>query len=171
MKIDIEMCKKLNVSGIVIGILTANGEVDLPKMKEIIEIARPLSITFHRAFDMTKDAIQSLETIISLRIERILTSGQESTCLEGLDLLTQLVKHANGRICIMPGGGINERNVKKILQTCKAKEFHVSARVAVDSQMKYRNEKCFMGGVLRPPEFSISRVTSQKVSNFLSNLK
>lgn len=186
-KHDIELCKKFGVNGVVLGLLTPDGNVDMIRTKELVDLARPLSVTFHRAvtilfsssiynflfdkkkFDMTRDPFRAMEDVISLGIERILTSGQESSCLEGLELLTELVARAKDRIVIMPGGGITEKNVKKILETCKATEFHVSGRVTQDSLMQFRNTRCFMGGVLRPPEFSLSIVSSEKISNFLKN--
>lgn len=100
---------------------------------------------------MCRDAYKALEEIIHLKIERILTSGQESSCLEGLEMLTELVKRASSRIIILPGGGITEKNVKKIISTCGAKEFHVSGRSQQESSMQYRNGRVFMGGVLRSP--------------------
>jgi copper homeostasis protein len=131
---------------------------------------------------MAKDAISSLESIISLGIERyfhsivicsyfsrILTSGQESSCLEGLDLLTNLIQRANDRIIIMPGGGITLKNINKIVQTCKAKEVHVSGRLPVDSPMVYKNSACFMGGALRNSEFSRSIVSSSVILGFKEN--
>jgi copper homeostasis protein len=104
MKEDIKFCKTAKVEGIVFGILLSNGKVDVSRCKELVEIAKPMNITFHRAFDMTIDPFEALEDIISIgNIQRILTSGQESSALEGIDLIRDLIKKAQGRIIIMPG--------------------------------------------------------------------
>jgi len=120
---------------------------------------------------MTKDPFKSLEEIISLGFERILTSGQESSCLEGLDLLVELFKRANGRIIIVPGGGITERNVKKILESTGAKEFHTSARIEREGIMVHRNGHCFMGTPLRASEFSFKVTTANRVQAFIQAAK
>jgi len=166
MRGDIAIAKELGADGVVFGILNPDGVVDMTRNQELVKLSRPMKVTFHRAFDMTIDAFQALEDIISLGFDRILTSGQESSCLEGLDLLSELVRRAGDRIIIMPGGGITERNIKKIMNSSKAKEFHVSGRVSKESVMRYRNTNCFMGGALRNPEFFLSIVSSSKISNF-----
>jgi copper homeostasis protein len=163
MKTDIELCKTLKVEGVVFGILKPDASVDTTRMKELIELARPLQVTFHRAFDMTSQPLQALEDLISLGVERILTSGLDSSCLEGLPMLQQLVRVANRRITIVPGGGITERNLKRILEGSGASDFHVSARTVINSSMHFRNTNCFMGGVLRPAEFSITVTDEERV--------
>src|SRR5690554_2199592 len=102
---DIEMTKKLGVDGVVIGCLTAGGEIDTQRNKELIDAAKGMSVTFHRAFDMCKDPFKSLELIISLGCDRILSSGQQPTAVEGMVLLKQLIKKADNRIIVMPGSG------------------------------------------------------------------
>jgi len=159
MQCDIEAAKQSGASGVVIGILTEDGIVDRERTGALIESARPLSVTFHRAFDMTRDPFEALEDLVALGVDRILTSGQENTALEGLDLITDLIRRAEGRIIIMPGGGITQRNILRILSASGAREVHVYAAHQVDSAMRYRNPRAFMGGELRPPEFSTS-VTS-----------
>jgi copper homeostasis protein len=163
----LQIFKAEGVAGVVFGILQPDGCVDMERMRELVQLARPLKVTFHRAFDMVKEPFQAMEDIISLGIERILTSGCDSTCLEGLGVLSELVKRAGDRIIIMPGGGITERNIQTILSGCKASEFHVSGRTNRDSRMEYRNENCYMGGVLRPPEFTVSVVSENRVRAFL----
>ena len=154
MREDIRICKDLGADGVVIGCLTAAGDIDRAGVEALVQLARPLSVTFHRAFDMCRDPRKALEELVSLRIDRVLTSGQEASCLEGLDLLCALQKQAAGRIIIMPGGGITSRNVQKIVSMTGVTEVHLSARTSVESRMEYRNTRVFMGGTLRPPEFS-----------------
>lgn len=138
---DIEIMYNIGVNGIVIGCLTKDGEVDMKQNKALITAAKGMSITFHRAFDMCKNPMESLEKIIDLGCHRILTSGQMTTAQQGTKLIQQLVQKANGRITIMPGGGINQQNIIEIAQQTQATEFHLSARSNTESQMIYRNPK------------------------------
>ena len=109
------MAKDLGADGVVIGCLTAGGDIDEARTKELISLARPLSVTFHRAFDMCRDPLKGLEQLVGLGVDRLLTSGQEATCVEGIELIATLNRQAAGRIIIMPGGGITARNVRKII--------------------------------------------------------
>lgn len=146
MKKDIEIAKKYGVNGIVIGVLKPNAEIDINAMKELIQLARPLDVTFHRAFDMTKDPFTSLDTLVKLGVKRILTSGQESKAIDGVNLIRKLVNKSENKIIIMPGAGINEENVKDIIDSTGVKEVHLSAKKRIESVMEYRNVKVYMGG-------------------------
>ncbi len=165
MQRDIETAKSLGVEGVVIGILTPEGRVDLERNQKLIELARPLNITFHRAFDMTRDPYEALEDLITLGVDRMLTSGQAFSVLEGLDLISELVAKAAGRIIIMPGGG-TERNVKKVIAQTSVTEIHVIGPKAVDSPMQYRNPGVFMGGELRPPEYARLITDAEKIRGY-----
>lgn len=143
---DIEMCRKLGVDGIVIGSLTADGDVDMPRNRQLTAAAGDMSVTFHRAFDMCRNPAESLENIVSLGCERILTSGQQPKAEQGIALIKQLVQQAAGRVIIMPGSGINEGNIGRIARETGATEFHLSARQTVESKMIYRNPSVSMGG-------------------------
>ncbi len=167
MKYDIEQAKQLSANGVVIGLLNEDGSIDVTRTRELVELARPLNVTFHRAFDMCRDPYEALEQLIDLGIDRILTSGQEPTVLEGLDLITDLVQKAGDRIIIMPGGGITERNIGKIVAQSGVKEVHVVGTVSVESPMHYRNPYVFMGGELRPPEFSRMVTDANRVKEFV----
>ncbi|MET1054458.1 MAG: copper homeostasis protein CutC [Pedobacter sp.] len=145
MKEDVRMCKSLNCEGISTGILSREGKVDLTRCAELFELAHPMKVTFHRAFDMTADLEEALEDIISLGAVRILTSGGKSSALEGAAVLSKLIAKADGRISIMPGAGVNLRNIAEIIALTGAKEFHASARLPVSSEMTYRNEELNMG--------------------------
>lgn len=166
MKYDVEQAKALGANGAVIGILKEDGSVDVERTRELVELARPMSVTFHRAFDVSRDPFEALEDLVGLGIDRVLTSGQESSVLEGLDLITQLVKTAGDRIIIMPGGGITERNIGKIVAQSGVKEVHVVGTVGVDSPMRFRNPRVFMGGELRPPEFARLVTHADRVKAF-----
>lgn len=163
MRRDIELARQAGANGVVIGILNEDGTIDEARTAELIRLAHPLSVTCHRAFDMTRDPYQALETLIELGVDRILTSGQEISVLEGLDLIADLVRKAGERIIIMPGGGITERNIKKIVEESGAKEIHFVAPANAESRMHYRNPNAFMGGELRPPEFSLTVTDPHRV--------
>lgn len=168
MKFDIERCRQAGISGVVIGILKPDGNIDKERTGRLIEFARPMKVTFHRAFDMAYDPYTALETLIELKAERILTSGQEATALEGLDLLRSLIQKANGRIIIMPGSGINENNIGKILSVSGAKEFHATARESYEGPMLFRNTRCLMGGTDKPGEFTLTSASVQKIKNLIN---
>ncbi|XP_043111759.1 copper homeostasis protein cutC homolog [Puntigrus tetrazona] len=148
MKRDIEQMKIHRADGLVFGALTEDGRVDTELCMELLAASRPLPVTFHRAFDMVHDPAVALEALISLGFERILTSGCDSSALEGLPVIKRLVEQAKGRIVITPGGGITERNLQRILEASGSQEFHCSARSSKDSSMKFRNGNVSMGGSL-----------------------
>ncbi len=170
MQHDIQVIRDLGADGVVFGMLTADGAVDAPRTAALVALARPLAVTFHRAFDMTRDPRRSLEDLISLGVDRVLTSGHENTALEGLDLLAELVQQAGTRIVVMPGGGISERNIRRIVAATGVREIHASARKTIDGPMAYRNAGVFMGGALRPPEFTRTVVDAGRVRTLLETL-
>ncbi len=168
---DIEMAKKLGVDGVVIGCLTADGKIDRVRNKELIDAAQGMSVTFHRAFDMCKDPFESLEQIISLGCDTLLTSGQRPTAIEGIPLLSELVAKADGKIVIMPGSGVNEDNIAILAKETKATEFHFSAREPIDSKMIYRNPNLKMGGTVVSIDEFIQNVTdADKVRRTIDKL-
>ncbi len=166
MKEDIKICKSLNCDGVVIGILKADGSVDKERCAELIAEAKPMPVTFHRAFDMSNDMEKALEDIIELGCERILTSGGEASAIKGADMLARLIKQADGRIIIMPGAGVSAANIADIIKLTGAKEFHASARHAVKSEMQFRNPRLSMGSVA--DEFSYDLTDSETVKNLIS---
>ena len=153
MKADIDTAKAEGADGVVIGLLTADGVIDAERTRELVARARPLSVTFHRAFDMTPDPFAALETLVGLGVDRVLTSGQEASVLEGLPLVAELVRRAGNRIIVMPGGGITARNAERIMATASPREMHFAALEPQAGGMKFRRHHVFMGGELRPPEY------------------
>lgn len=123
---DIRMCKGIGVNGVVIGALLDNGDVDTPVMRRLITEARPMSVTFHRAFDECADPESCLEDIISLGCDRLLTSGHEKDAFEGRFTIAKLVEQAAGRIVIMAGCGVRPSNIDEIARVTKAPEYHSS---------------------------------------------
>ena len=171
MRRDIEVCGETGVDGIVIGILRADGTIDVERTANLVELARPMSVTFHRAFDMCADPEKALEDVISTGAERLLTSGQRNSAQDGVDLLKALVKLAGERIIIMPGGGINESNIASIARISDAKEFHMTGRSVIESEMSFRKPGISMGGISGFPEFSRKIADQQKIRNIIEILK
>ena len=153
MRRDAVRGRTLGVDGLVFGILTPDGQIDIERTRELVALARPLGVTFHRAFDMAADPRRALEDLIALGVDRVLTSGQESSALEGLDLIADLVRQAGDRIVVMPGGGVG-RHIRTIVARAGVREVHITGTTSVESRMSYRNSRVSMGGALRPPEFS-----------------
>lgn len=168
MKKDIEVCRELGVKGVVFGILNTDGTVDSNRTRELTELARPLEVTFHRAFDVTRDPYEALETIIDCGVDRILTAGQKNTVPEGIELVTSLIRKAGGRIRIMPGSGIHEDNIIGIRNRTKAGEFHLTARVPVESVMQFRKEDIFMGGLPEIPEYKIFVSSAERIRKIVT---
>lgn len=147
MKRDIIIAKQLGATGIVLGLLDPDGRVDIARTRELIKIARPMSVTFHRAFDMAADLLQALRDIMEAGADRILTSGAEAEAERAIPILATLVKAGGDRIIIMVCGGVNSGNVKRIVDQTKARQVHAGMGVVTASPMKYRNEKIAMGAV------------------------
>lgn len=138
MKNEVHICKQSNVDGIVFGILTKEGKVDIEKCKELVSLAYPMYCTFHRAFDRVANPHEALEDLINIGFERILTSGLHPKAMDGAETIASLIKQSNGRIILMPGSGINAENILEIEKLTGAHEFHSSAR-KIASQKTYIN--------------------------------
>ena len=134
MKKDIQFCKENHVDGVVIGLLNDKNEIDLERTSELIKLAKPMKVTFHRAFDFVQNPLAALEQIIELGAQRLLTSGQQTTALEGMDLIKKLINKAKDRIIVMPGSGINSSNILKLSKQTGAIEFHLSAKKKIYDQ-------------------------------------
>jgi len=169
MREDIKICKSLNCNGVVIGILLANGEIDKIRCTELIELAKPMPISFHRAFDMSNDLEKALEDLIELGFVRILTSGGKNNAFEGMETIAELVTQANGRIEIMPGAGINSNNIQEIATQTGAINFHSSARITVKSKMEYRNQTTKMGSI--KDEYQYQQTSVELVKQMVEKLK
>ncbi|NXT60285.1 CUTC protein, partial [Chaetops frenatus] len=169
MKADIRLAKLHGADGLVFGALTEDGRIDTELCTALLAVCRPLPVTFHRAFDMVHDPLVALETLISLGFERVLTSGCDSSALEGLSLIKRLAEQVTSSARFYdigffpPGGGITERNLQRILEGSTASEFHCSARSARDSGMKFRNPNVAMGASFSAPEYSIKVADVAKV--------
>ena len=127
---DVVFAKVQGASGVVIGVLHADRTIDRARVSELIAVARPLEVTFHRAFDSTINRIAALEVLIALGVDRVLTSGGGAMAMEGLGLLSRTVAHAGGRIGILAGGGVSEANVATIIERTGVREIHAGSSVA-----------------------------------------
>ena len=164
MRTDVKICKELGCDGVVMGILNSDGSVDKDRCRQLVALAYPMGVTFHRAFDRVANTSQALEDIIEIGCERILTSGLQPTALEGAETIAALIKQAAERIIIMPGSGVRSENIIELVKKTGAVEFHTSARMNIDSKMEYKNE------VMKESLKSVS-VDFEEIKNIIANLK
>lgn len=167
MEQDIETAKALGADGVVLGVLLPNGELDLERIRRLVELARPMQVTFHRAFDVCADPFRALEELVSLQIDRLLTSGQQAAAPRGAALLARLVEQAAGRITIMPGAGLNETNVARLVQETGAREVHMSLSGITPSQMVFRRDEVKMGGKLPESEYDYLQADGSRIRQAL----
>jgi copper homeostasis protein len=145
MQRDIQVAKNLGADGVVFGILEPGGNVDLKNTRRLVDCARPLSVTFHRAFDMSADLFRALEDIVICGADRVLTSGAQSTAALGRRVIAELIRVAEGRVVVVPAGGIAGSEVRHLLERTGASEIHVGLGNMVPSPMQYRNERVSIG--------------------------
>jgi len=145
MKADVQMAKELGADGVVFGILKPGGTLDTERMEALVNLARPMGITCHRAFDMTRDPFEALETLIILGIDRVLTSGQTDSALTGAPFIRKWIQWVEGRIIIMPGHGIKTHNLEEAVKLTGAREFHMFLTRKERSKMEYLREEVRMG--------------------------
>jgi len=161
-KRDILVCKQLGCDGVSVGVQTITGDIDVPRLTELVELARPMGVTCNRAFDGTPDPVKALEDIIACGCERVLTSGQASAADGDLELLARLVRNAGDKIVIMPGAGVRSTNVGKIMEETGAREYHTSARVAVTNPLAFINKNVTdYGGVYVADEQELKDIIAQ----------
>lgn len=167
---DIENARRLGADGVVFGCLTSEGDIDIALMKQLLEAAQGMSVTFHRAFDVCRQPKQALETLIQLGCHRILTSGAQPTAEQGIPLLKELQAQADGRIILLAGCGVNENNIARIASETGIREFHFSAREQLTSGMLFRNEAVSMGGTVCIDEYSRPVTTAERVRKTIGAL-
>lgn len=159
---DINEFKREKADGVVIGMLTKEGNLDKEKMKEAIEAAEGMHITLNRAFDVCKDPMKALNEAKELGVHTILTSGQKNTSLEGTELLKQLVSAAKDEIDIMAGSGVTSSNIKAIYDQTGITSFHMSGKKTIESEMKYRKKGVSMG-IPGLSEYDIIRTDKEEI--------
>lgn len=171
MKLDIETAKSFGADGVVIGLLTAEGNIDADRTAGLSRLAQPMSVTVHRAFDMCRDPFQSLETLVEIGVDRVLTSGQQPSAVDGAPVIACLVKQAAGRIGILACGSIDETNAAAVVAATGASEFHFTASDQVQSAMKFRNERVAMGSDDPPSEYTRRITAAERVSAIINAAK
>lgn len=170
---DIAHARRAGATGVVFGILTADGKVDMARTRALVEAAEGMESTFHRAVDMTADYEQAIRDIISTGCTRILTSGGYDKATEGIDHIRQAVTIANGRIEIMAGSGVTAACAEQIAAT-GVDALHFSAKKIVPGAMQYRNPRISMGGTAAVDEFALRIVDEEEVKailNILNHIK
>ena len=168
---DIETARSLGADGVVFGLLRPDGTIDEARTSALVEAARPLSVTFHRAFDMSRDLSESLAALKRCDVDRVLTSGGFRAAPEGLDVLRSLVEQAGDDLVVMPGCGIREHNVAEVLAKTGAREVHFSSGRVVESAMVFRNQRCAMGSVTVPSEYERTETDAARVREYVRAAK
>jgi copper homeostasis protein len=168
---DIEICGECGVNGIVIGILYPDGEIDIDRTAKLIELAYPMDVTFHRAFDMCADPHRGLQDVITAGASRLLTSGQKNNAFEGAELIAGLVKKAGSHLIVMPGSGLNESNIEEVARITGASEFHMSARSITESEMIFKRTGITLEGISDKIEFSKQIADPKRIKNIINILK
>jgi len=164
MERDIENAKREGANGVVFGILQKEGTVDIERTRELVELARPLSVTFHRAFDMSSDLFRALNDVCATGADRLLTSGGEQECLQGVKTVARLVRDASGRIIIMAGGRIGIGNAPTIIELTGVTEIHVGLATPVQSPMLHQNSRLSLGKA-QGREYQRTEVLEESVRN------
>ena len=170
MERDILACKKLGVDGVVIGLLTADGDIDVIRTRALVALATPMQVTFHRAFDVARDPFKALEDVISTGCNRLLTSGQEANALDGAALISKLRVAAGERLVVMPGAGVRLNNIAQLVAETGCIEFHTSGRAPFASGMRYRNERVKMGGPGQD-EYALVETSAELVKQIVAKAK
>ncbi len=168
MKLDIETAKEVSVDGVVIGLLNPDGDIDEERTSELVSLAYPMSVTFHRAFDVCRDPRAALETLIELGVSRVLTSGQQADALNGAAMIAELVKVSAGRIGVLACGGIDETNAAEVVETTGASELHFTAFEETPSKMEFKNESVSMGSDVAPSEYTRRVTTAERVRSIIN---
>ena len=145
MRHDISSAADAGADGVVLGLLTTDGVVDVERTAELVERARPMQVTFHRAIDMARNLEEALEDVIQAGAQRLLTSGGAQSAMLGMTQAASLVHAAQGRIAVMVCGNVRSENVERIAMVTRAMEFHAALRTAVSSPMSYRNNSLILG--------------------------
>lgn len=168
---DIKAAVSIKIDGLVIGCLKTDGSIDYENCCRLIEAAKGLPITFHRAFDVCKNPFKALETIHSMGIKRILTSGQQNKAIDGVDLLYNLQKNATENLKIMAGSGIDESNIQLIAEKTGVTSFHASLRIEIADSKTFYNNKVYFNSTKEIPENGRKITSADRVSNLIKILE
>jgi len=164
---DIELAKGEGAHGVVLGILKTNGRVDVERTRRLVELAQPLSVTFHRAFDVSANLLEAFEDVCATGADRLLTSGGEQECLQGVGTIARLVQTSQGRIKIMAGGRIGIDNAATIIASTGVSEIHVGLATPVNSSKNHKNSRRLSLGKTQGVEFQPTEVLEQSVRDLI----
>lgn len=159
---DVETARRLGADGVVLGLLRPDGTVDVPRTRQLVELAHPLPVTFHRAFDLTRDLSEALEAVIETGSHRLLTSGGVPTAIEGRETLAHLAQQARGRLELIAGSGVNGQNASELLRT-GVQTLHLTGRSPRPGAMAFRKPGLSMGGNPAVPEYEIFEADEEKI--------
>ena len=164
-KEDARILLEGGADGIVFGFLREDGTVDADRTREMVAIADGRPTVFHRALDVTPDWKRALDTLISLGVTRVLTSGQESDVFFALDTIAEMIRYAGGAIEILPGAGITKRNVKKVVEATGCSQIHLACHKQLPEPSVKNNRSIYYGGALYPPEDRFDMIDSAYVAD------
>ena len=167
---DISTLKDRGVEGVATGFLNADGTIDRERTARARDWIHPLRFTFHRAFDLTRDRDEALETLVELGVDSVLSSGGAAGVSEGLTELTRLVRVSAGRLTVIPAGGVTETNIARVVRVTKARAVHFSARATTSSRMEFRNPSCSMGAATSPGEYEHMVTDKTRVAGMIRAL-
>src|SRR5438270_12143233 len=169
MQRDVLIAKQLGAGGVVFGVLDLEGNLDQARMRQLIELARPLKITCHRAFDMAFDFARALNDLMELGVDRVLTSGGQQSAIDAMPTLKQIAQQARGRISVMACGEISIPNVKAVVNYTGVAEVHAGLGEPVASAMRFRNPRVMMGS-LTAAEYQRTVVSEHSVRELRAEL-
>jgi copper homeostasis protein len=171
MRADLRAVRTAGFDGVALGCLTPAGEVDRPATEELVRLAHPLRVTFHRAFDFTRDPRAALELLIELGVERVLSSGQERSAFEGRARLRELVEQAAGRIRVVAAGGVRPEHVRALVTESGVRELHCAAASRIESEPGHRNPRPILASPERmPTPYAHWRTDAERVRALLRAL-
>jgi len=170
MRRDIDAAHAFGADGVVLGLLTPDGRVDRRRTRALLELARPLDVTFHRAIDVARDPLTALDDLITLGVDRVLTSGQSRTALAGARVIAELVERAAGRLVVLAGGGVDEKNAHQVVARTGVREIHVRGTSPLRSAMRYRSRRVRMGGAPPPDEFTLPVTDARRIRRIIRSV-
>jgi copper homeostasis protein len=170
MRRDVETAGTLGAHGVVLGLLHEDGAIDHARTRQLIEAARPMEVTFHRAFDLSRDLAASLDVLLDLGVDRVLTSCGRSAVIDGLDTLAALVERAGEALVVMPGGGIRPENVRAVAAVAGVREVHVGASRWRPSEMRHRVHEVPMGSRYEPDEYLVEAADVTRIVGVVEQL-
>jgi copper homeostasis protein len=168
---DIDLAMRLGADGVVIGALRSDGTVDAECTERMVGAARPMAVTFHRAFDLARDPAEALDALMVLGVERVLTSGQAAIAEAGIPVIKAMVERSAGRIAIVAGGGVHEGNAARIVAETGVGEIHVRGSRTDPSAMTFRREGVYMGRGYSPDEYRRVETDAVRVRNVVAAVR